>query len=148
MSYCKKEGKDEVIFATREDLDVPSTAIINFVEDEADQQPGLILPNGNINWECPCLGGMASGPCGVEFRNAFTCFHHSKADPKGSDCFEAFLCMQDCMGNYPELYPAPKVSMSDELSQMSAGQEGMNLEEVAGDEEKTMPDLFKTEGKS
>jgi len=57
---------------TSEDLAVPST--ISF-KDESDP-PGLILPNGDINWSCPCLGGMATGPCGVEFREAFTCFHY------------------------------------------------------------------------
>ena len=67
---------------------------------------GLILPNGDINWNCPCLGGMASGPCGMQFRDAFSCFHYSKAEPKGSDCYESFRKMQDCMQNYPELYPA------------------------------------------
>lgn len=45
---------------------------------------GLIAADGSINWDCPCLGGMASGPCGVDFREAFSCFHYSKADPKGS----------------------------------------------------------------
>ena len=24
-----------------------------------------------INWDCPCLGGMAHGPCGEEFKAAF-----------------------------------------------------------------------------
>ncbi|KAK4884082.1 hypothetical protein RN001_000353 [Aquatica leii] len=71
---------------------------------EADTQPGLILPNGDINWNCPCLGGMATGPCGVEFRNAFSCFHYSKEDPKGSDCFNLFKTMQTCMQQYPTLY--------------------------------------------
>ena len=66
---------------------------------------GLILPNGDINWNCPCLGGMASGPCGMQFRDAFSCFHYSEADPKGADCYENFRKMQDCMQGYPELYP-------------------------------------------
>ena len=57
---------------TSEDLMKPSE--IHFPDD--DEAPGLILPNGDINWECPCLGGMATGPCGVEFREAFTCFHY------------------------------------------------------------------------
>lgn len=65
---------------------------------------GLILENGDINWNCPCLGGMATGPCGPEFREAFSCFHHSQADPKGSDCFEQFRTMQECMTKYPSLY--------------------------------------------
>lgn len=82
MSYCKKlgpGGKDLVIFATEEDHKVPSKITL----PEPDNQPGLIMPNGDINWNCPCLGGMATGPCGVEFRNAFSCFHYSEAEPKG-----------------------------------------------------------------
>lgn len=94
---------------------------------------GLILPNGDINWDCPCLGGMASGPCGVEFRNAFSCFHYSKAEPKGSDCYEAFLSMQECMSNYPSLYPPAKASVSDELGQLEAS-ESFKLDTVSGDE--------------
>lgn len=76
---------------------------------------------------------MASGPCGVEFRNAFSCFHYSKAEPKGSDCYEAFLSMQECMSNYPSLYPPAKASVSDELGQLEAS-ESFKLDTVSGDE--------------
>ncbi|KAB0803546.1 hypothetical protein PPYR_00516 [Photinus pyralis] len=103
MSHCRKLGpnnKDIVIFATKEDHAVPSTVSL----PEPDPQPGLILPNGDINWNCPCLGGMATGPCGIEFRNAFSCFHYSKEEPKGTDCFELFKTMQNCMQDYPTLY--------------------------------------------
>ena len=48
--------------------------------------------------------GMATGPCGVEFREAFSCFHYSEAEPKGSDCYDAFKTMQDCMSQYPSVY--------------------------------------------
>ena len=34
----------------------------------------MILPNGEVNWNCPCLGGMASGPCGSQFKEAFSLF--------------------------------------------------------------------------
>ncbi|KAI1788835.1 hypothetical protein LXA43DRAFT_893927, partial [Ganoderma leucocontextum] len=37
---------------------------------------------GEINWDCPCLGGMAHGPCGLQFREAFWWFVFSEADPK------------------------------------------------------------------
>lgn len=66
---------------------------------------GLILPNGDINWNCPCLGGMASGPCGSQFKEAFSCFHYSKEEVKGSECIDQFRNMQECMQRYPELYP-------------------------------------------
>ncbi|KAB7496050.1 Mitochondrial intermembrane space import and assembly protein 40 [Armadillidium nasatum] len=82
-------GKDQIIFATEEDHKIPSK--VPFPDEDEDDKPvGLVLPDGKINWECPCLGGMATGPCGVEFREAFSCFHYSKADPKGSDCLEPF----------------------------------------------------------
>lgn len=48
---------------------------------------------------------MASGPCGTDFKEAFSCFHYSKEEVKGSDCLEQFRSMQECMQRYPELYP-------------------------------------------
>lgn len=100
MSYCQQKGKDKVIFATAEDHKIPSTVQL----PPAEPAPGLILENGTINWNCPCLGGMATGPCGVEFREAFSCFHYSEAEQKGSDCYDAFSTMQTCMAKYPTLY--------------------------------------------
>ena len=100
MPVTFQQGKDTVIFVTKEDHSTPST--VSLPKDEPP--PGLILPDGSINWSCPCLGGMATGPCGVEFREAFSCFHYSEAEPKGSDCYEAFKTMQDCMAQYPSLY--------------------------------------------
>lgn len=47
---------------------------------------------------------LSQGPCGVEFREAFSCFHYSDAEPKGSDCYETFKTMQDCMSTYPTVY--------------------------------------------
>lgn len=72
MSSVVTYGKDTVIFATKEDHEQPSTVQL----PEPEKPPGLILPNGEINWNCPCLGGMATGPCGVEFRESFSCFHY------------------------------------------------------------------------
>lgn len=65
---------------------------------------GLVKEDGSLNWSCPCLGGMATGPCGVEFREAFQCFHYSEADPKGSDCLEPFREMSKCMSEFPGVY--------------------------------------------
>ena len=47
---------------------------------------------------------MATGPCGFEFREAFSCFHHSTEETKGSECYEQFRGMQQCMTSYPDLY--------------------------------------------
>lgn len=48
---------------------------------------------------------MASGPCGEQFKSAFSCFHYSTEDIKGSDCVDQFRAMQECMQKYPDLYP-------------------------------------------
>ena len=60
------------IFVTEEDIDKPE-AVTTLAQDE---QYGLVLPSGELNWDCPCLGGMAYGPCGQEFKDAFSCFHY------------------------------------------------------------------------
>ena len=60
------------------------------LEEEADQQGAFNPETGEINWDCPCLGGMAHGPCGEEFRAAFSCFVYSNEEPKGVECIEKF----------------------------------------------------------
>ncbi|KAI5960238.1 hypothetical protein CANMA_004018 [Candida margitis] len=59
---------------------------------------------GEINWDCPCLGGMAHGPCGEEFKEAFSCFIYSETEPKGIDCIKKFENMRTCFKKYPEHY--------------------------------------------
>lgn len=51
-----------------------------------------------------CLGGMAQGPCGEDFKAAFSCFVHSNEEPKGVDCVEKFKAMQDCFRKHPDVY--------------------------------------------
>ncbi|XP_078104567.1 coiled-coil-helix-coiled-coil-helix domain containing 4b [Sander vitreus] len=132
MSSVREEGKDRIIFVTKEDHATPSSA--ELVEEDPNNDPyeerGLILPSGEINWNCPCLGGMASGPCGTEFKDAFSCFHYSKEEVKGSECLEQFRAMQECMQRYPELYPQEdekvqqeQSSETDQTSQDSASAE-------------------------
>ncbi|XP_018397029.1 PREDICTED: mitochondrial intermembrane space import and assembly protein 40-B [Cyphomyrmex costatus] len=118
MPLIRKEGKDTIIFASKEDHAVPSKISL----PESEPSPGLLLPNGEINWNCPCLGGMATGPCGLEFREAFSCFHYSSADPKGSDCRTAFETMQSCMSQYPALYESKGMS-TDDLEDEEIGEE-------------------------
>ncbi|ORY59752.1 uncharacterized protein BCR38DRAFT_445400 [Pseudomassariella vexata] len=74
------------------------------LEAEADQQGAFNPETGEINWDCPCLGGMAHGPCGEEFKAAFSCFVYSKEEPKGIDCIEKFQHMQDCFRAHPDVY--------------------------------------------
>ncbi|XP_037303986.2 mitochondrial intermembrane space import and assembly protein 40 [Pungitius pungitius] len=120
MSYCKQEGKDRIIFVTKEDHEAPSNAEL-VADDPNDpyEEHGLILPNGDVNWNCPCLGGMASGPCGSQFKEAFSCFHYSKEEVKGSECIDHFRDMQECMQKYPELYPQDEEK--DSSSQAESG---------------------------
>mmetsp|Transcript_7558 Transcript_7558/g.7496 ORF Transcript_7558/g.7496 Transcript_7558/m.7496 type:complete len:247 (-) Transcript_7558:329-1069(-) len=59
---------------------------------------------GEINWDCPCLGGMAHGPCGEEFKEAFSCFIYSESEPKGIECIKKFENMRNCFREHPEHY--------------------------------------------
>jgi hypothetical protein len=74
-------------------------------EQEDESSGGAFDPvTGKINWDCPCLGGMAYGPCGMQFREAFSCFVFSEEEPKGIDCVEKFKAMQDCFRENPDVY--------------------------------------------
>jgi intermembrane space import and assembly protein 40 len=111
------ESKDVETHATLLDIDSITEKKDAPETTEEEQQPaeadgaldsevkGAYDPEtGEINWDCPCLGGMANGPCGEEFKAAFSCFVYSEADPKGIDCIEKFKGMQDCFREYPEVY--------------------------------------------
>ncbi|KAG9650497.1 hypothetical protein KCU64_g9052, partial [Aureobasidium melanogenum] len=76
------------------------------LEEEASQQGAFNEETGEINWDCPCLGGMAYGPCGEQFREAFSCFVFSKEEPKGMDCIDKFKNMQNCFREHPDVYGA------------------------------------------
>uniref|UniRef100_A0A8C6J5L2 Uncharacterized protein n=1 Tax=Melopsittacus undulatus TaxID=13146 RepID=A0A8C6J5L2_MELUD len=128
-------GKDRIIFATKEDHETPSSA--ELVADDPDdpyEEQGLILPNGDINWNCPCLGGMASGPCGEQFKSAFSCFHYSTEEIKGSDCVDQFRAMQECMQKYPDLYP--QEDEIEEKEKSNKDLEAASMEAAAAKEEK------------
>lgn len=74
-------------------------------DEEHEGAGGAFNPvTGEINWDCPCLGGMAHGICGMQFREAFSCFVYSEKDPKGIDCVEKFKAMQDCFREHPDVY--------------------------------------------
>uniref|UniRef100_A0A6V7L5W1 CHCH domain-containing protein n=1 Tax=Bracon brevicornis TaxID=1563983 RepID=A0A6V7L5W1_9HYME len=139
MPTIIKEGKDTIIFATKEDHSTPSKIEL----PEPEPSPGLLLPNGEINWNCPCLGGMATGPCGLEFRDAFSCFHYSTAEPKGSDCYDAFKTMQSCMSEYPALYGNKDADLED--MDGGSGEQGPAISEKNDDND---DDEAKTVAKS
>ncbi|PNY24980.1 Intermembrane space import and assembly protein 40 [Tolypocladium capitatum] len=89
------------------------------LEEEAGHEGAFNPETGEINWDCPCLGGMAHGPCGEEFKTAFSCFVYSTEEPKGMDCIEKFQGMQECFRKYPEIYGA-------ELSDDELAEEGID----------------------
>jgi len=93
------------------------------LEEEADQQGAFNPETGEINWDCPCLGGMAHGPCGPEFREAFSCFVYSKEEPKGMECIDKFKGMQDCFRRHPEMYGSELEDDEDELEDEIRAQE-------------------------
>ncbi|EPY50935.1 TIM22 inner membrane protein import complex subunit Tim40 [Schizosaccharomyces cryophilus OY26] len=74
------------------------------VEEEGSEESAFDPETGEINWDCPCLGGMAHGPCGEEFKAAFSCFVYSKSEPKGMECLEKFQAMQTCFQQHPDVY--------------------------------------------
>lgn len=83
------------------------------LEEEAAQQGAFNEETGEINWDCPCLGGMADGPCGEQFKAAFSCFVFSKEEPKGVDCIEHFKTMQNCFREHPDVYGAELADPED-----------------------------------
>ena len=104
-------GKDQIIFVTQGDHEKSEkqsieNSVIPPLDLPEEEPEGLIKANGEINWDCPCLQGMADGPCGEPFKDAFSCFHYSEAEPKGVDCIDQFKSMQECFVKYPELYGA------------------------------------------
>ncbi|WWC90760.1 uncharacterized protein L201_005697 [Kwoniella dendrophila CBS 6074] len=83
---------------------------------------------GEINWDCPCLGGMADGPCGEQFKEAFSCFIYSEAEPKGVDCVEKFKHMQDCFRAHPEIY-GEEIDDDEDETTPSLGDESVSVNE-------------------
>lgn len=80
---------DKAAVATPEDAEKTPEQL----EEEAGQQGAFNPETGEINFDCPCLGGMAHGPCGEEFKAAFSCFVYSDQEPKGIECIDKFQCV-------------------------------------------------------
>lgn len=64
---------------------------------------------------------MAHGPCGEQFKAAFSCFVYSKDEPKGVDCIEHFKTMQNCFRDHPDIYGSELEE--DEVSESLEGQD-------------------------
>ncbi|KAK9475491.1 mitochondrial intermembrane space import and assembly protein-like protein 40 [Dipodascopsis tothii] len=95
---------------------------------EGGQEGAFNEETGEINWDCPCLGGMAKGPCGEEFKAAFSCFVFSESEPKGADCVEKFFGMQECFRKYPEVYK-DELRDDDELESSNESPTSVNIEQ-------------------
>ena len=57
---------------------------------------GRNLPDGSVNFHCPCLQsfhGRLTGPCGFETRESFECFVKSD-DPQ--QCLDKFQALDKC----------------------------------------------------
>jgi intermembrane space import and assembly protein 40 len=96
-----RDGKD-VIFFVEPEVDPTSTSTSS--RQNGTAQSAIDPETGDINWDCPCLGGLTKGPCGEEFKTAFSCFVLSKNEPKGQECVDRFKSMQECFSRYPEVY--------------------------------------------
>ena len=117
------------------DAQSPPTSTPADLEEEASQQGAFNEETGEINWDCPCLGGMAHGPCGEEFRTAFSCFVFSNEEPKGMDCIDRFKGMQDCFRQHPDVYGGELDDEEDEEAE--GGIEGFHDgAEDGGDKER------------
>ncbi|KAG5977240.1 hypothetical protein E4U55_006954 [Claviceps digitariae] len=110
------------------------------LEEEAGQQGAFNPETGEINWDCPCLGGMAHGPCGEEFKTAFSCFVYSAEEPKGMDCIDKFQSMQECFREYPEIYGA-ELTDDDENEEQAPDSEQTPGQDPPSDGEPRDPGL-------
>ncbi|KIK67332.1 hypothetical protein GYMLUDRAFT_37428 [Collybiopsis luxurians FD-317 M1] len=116
---------------TTADSSATSEPAANSEEASEGASQGAYDPvTGEINWDCPCLGGMAHGPCGPEFREAFSCFVYSEEEPKGINCVEKFQAMQTCFRVHPEVY-------ADEI--MDDEEEGKPTEDASAGAEQASP---------
>ena len=108
MSYCRKEGKDTIIFCTEEFLSTPSkTKLLPDDPSEVDtSNAGAILPDGSINWDCPCLGNLPNGPCGPSFRESFQCWVEYRDDEKdfAEKCYDKFISWEGCLSQHKAIY--------------------------------------------
>ncbi|GKT85987.1 mitochondrial intermembrane space import and assembly protein 40 [Colletotrichum tofieldiae] len=108
------------------------------LEAEAGQQGAFNPETGEINWDCPCLGGMADGPCGEEFKAAFSCFVYSTEEPKGIDCIEKFQYLAlDANTDATIAPPAPSVDEKKETKADSPDQ--APRAEIKGESEEKKP---------
>lgn len=87
MQAQLKANKDTVFWVTR-----------------AETRPN---PADLIDWSCPCIpDALKNGPCRDAFAVSYLCFSKSKAEDKGSDCYQEFTRMAECLQAHPEIKAA------------------------------------------
>ncbi|KAG5999172.1 hypothetical protein E4U54_002007 [Claviceps lovelessii] len=109
------------------------------LEEEAGQEAAFNPETGEINWDCPCLGGMAHGPCGEEFKTAFSCFVYSSEEPKGMDCIDKFQGMQECFRKYPDIYGS-ELTDDEESQEPAPDSDQMSGPSPPSEEEHSSPE--------
>lgn len=93
-------------------------------EEPEEDRRGIVGPvnydTKEIDWECPCLEHAIKGPCGEEFKAAFTCFSFSEAEPRGVDCIPLFTAMQRCQMDNQDYYQTRMEENEQEAVRMTA----------------------------
>mmetsp|Transcript_10805 Transcript_10805/g.45021 ORF Transcript_10805/g.45021 Transcript_10805/m.45021 type:complete len:120 (-) Transcript_10805:1129-1488(-) len=84
--------------------------------------------------QCPCVDSMKEGPCGAVFIKAYRCFLESDEEPKGSDCYESFVEMHNCVESHPDDY---KLNEEEDEEALRALETGGGPEEELGVEKST-----------
>lgn len=84
--------------------------------------------------ECPCIAHLRTGPCGLQFSDAFLCFLMSTAEEKGSDCVKQFVAFQECIKTNPDAFTKDVLDEDKE-------------EEKPAQEYKIIPPLWSEESK-
>mmetsp|Transcript_27392 Transcript_27392/g.71870 ORF Transcript_27392/g.71870 Transcript_27392/m.71870 type:complete len:135 (+) Transcript_27392:36-440(+) len=110
-------SKDTQVFVSKDDEDSVSDGYASDTSpaSDDDERMGAVGPDGEIDWDCPCLAGMTTSPCGEQFKKAFSCFVASKDEPRGSDCFFEFEAMQTCLSEHPEAFGGPDDESDDDV---------------------------------
>lgn len=90
---------------------------------------GAVLPDGTINWDCPCLGNLPNGPCGPAFRDAFSCWVENKSDQDSfaSKCFDSFTAWEGCLSENREIYKSDDDKNEQKNAPHNDDIEGSNL---------------------
>ncbi|KAK8442773.1 Oxidoreductase [Candidozyma auris] len=138
-------AKEEIKDAVKSSGDKTSDDKTASSNEPEEGQAAFNPETGEINWDCPCLGGMAHGPCGEEFKEAFSCFVYSETEPKGIDCIKKFEAMRTCFRQHPEHY---KEELYDDEEVSSTDDDITSAGAAAGATDKVTIDVIPSEGPS